>query len=347
MPTLAVAESIKNKYPQAELLYVGSKRREDAALVTAFGLTFRAISTGKLRRYFDLENFFDFGRVLKGFFQSVGIIRKFKPDVIFAKGGFVSVPMILAARFTKTPFVAHESDAVIGLANRLGFVPAKMIATAFPVEVYPAKFRNKLQYVGLPMTKSMLITRALQPLSGERPLIVIMGGSQGAFRINQLIWEILPELLTKYDVLHQVGTTGFADGEKKKNDLSPEVGMHYQVVSFDPNLRNYIQAADLVITRAGSSLHEIAAWAKPVLAIPLSGSASNHQAVNAGWFLKNGAVVVLPQENLTGATLLAKIDQLMENDVERERLANNIAKLGQIHRTAADTLADLIVKQVK
>ena len=352
MPTLEVANALKASAPGVELLYVGSTKPADRELVEAAGLPFRAISTGKLRRYFSVENVGDFFRFLGGVWQAGRILREFKPDVVFAKGGYVSLPVVLAARPLRIPVVLHESDSRLGLANRLGLTAATKVAVAFPAEEYiranPKLFRYqpRMVYVGLPVSRKLLQpTDDAKLFDNDRPVVLITGGSQGARAINQAVWSVLPELLTRYNLVHQVGRNGLNEAITHQAGLPDTLRTNYLIFDFSRELLvQAMRQADLIVGRAGSSIFEFQVLGKPAILIPLpSPVGDDHQRRNAQFLTTRQAAVSLDQRDLTGTSLLALIEQILADQGLKENLAKNMRALGTINETAAAKLADLIL----
>lgn len=349
MPTLAVAESLKNRLPGAELLYIGSKRAEDRRLVEAAGIEFRGIHAGKLRRYPSWENFLDMFRFWFGIWESGRILKKFHPQVVFAKGGYVSLPVVIAAKRLEIPVVLHESDSHLGLANKIALKSATKLAVAWPIQNYwqnepkLGKYADKFVYTGLPMTDEFMGWQTNKLFENDLPMILFTGGSQGAHAINEMVWEILSQLLRRYNVAHQAGKLDIEEANRQKMNLAPEIQNNYLPFEFDRNIfLSALNSADLVISRSGSFVFELAVLGKPAILIPLPGSANDHQLKNAQWMANNGAAVILSEE--LGATkLLETIDDLMTNDSKRSAMSDTINTLGEQSKTAADTIAKLII----
>ena len=338
------------RWPEAELLYVGSRLPADRQLVEAAGLRFQPITAGKLRRYWSWQNFVDGFKFLTGLRQAHQLIRGFGPDVVFAKGGYVSLPVVLAARRLGVPVVVHESDSRLGLANRLAIPSATKIAVAFPVEEYfkhqpgLVKYRSKFIYTGLPLPKTLVAGEARPIFKNRRLTLLVTGGSQGAAAINETIWQILPELVNRYNVIHQAGTMGLTEAERRREGLPAGLEEYYRPFGFDAEFyQQALKAADAVVARAGSMVFELQALRKPAILIPLPHSAGGHQHRNAKFLVERGAVVAIDQRDLKSATLLALIEQVMGDEALRDRLSRNLEELGKINLSASQTLADLVM----
>ncbi len=353
MPTLAVADSLKSRFSGVELLYIGSKRAEDRRLVEASGIQFRGIHAGKFRRYLSWENFWDMFRFWFGIWEAGRILKKFRPQVVFAKGGYVSLPVIIAAKHLDIPVVLHESDSHLGLANKMALKSATKLAVAWPIQNYwqneprLGKYADKFVYTGLPMTPEFINWKTNRLFENGLPIILFTGGSQGAHAINKMVWEILPQLLRRFNVAHQAGKLDIEEANRQKMNLAPEIQNNYLPFEFDRNIfLSALHLADLVISRSGSFVFELAILGKSAILIPLPNSANNHQVKNAQWMANNGAGVTLSQE--FGATkLLETIDDLMKDESKRLAMSDTMKKLGEQSKTAAETIAKLIIDEAK
>ena len=354
MPALAVARSIKDKMPKAKLLFVGSTKPAEKELVESAGLQFKAISSGKIRRYFDLQNVIDIFRVFRGVAQARRIVREFAPDVVFAKGGYASYPMVVAAGSMGIPVVAHESDMRVGLSNRLGFKYMKKLATSFPVaEVKKNSTKviaesNKLVETGLPIQQQLLSVVAKKPFANGRPTLMITGGSQGASYINQVVAEVLRDLLPVVNIVHYTGTRDFEVINSVYQALGDEFNGKWMVKDFDTqDFHGLLKGSDLVLSRAGSTVFELEVLAKPVILVPLPGSAGNHQLLNARYLDKQGGAVMIEQDKFNSESLVKIIKKLVANPAQMKQMAGRMKEMGQVHIKAADMIADLVLAEVK
>lgn len=310
-PNLALLPGLKEK--KYEILYVGSINGMEADMVRKAGLDYEGISTGKLRRYFDLKNFTDPFRVIKGFFDARRIIKDFKPDVVFSKGGFVAVPVTIAAWTLKVPVIAHESDMTPGLANRIAAPFARKICCNFPetVRLLP---QGKAVLSGSPIRAEIIRgnhDRGLMNLcfDGRKPVLLIMGGSLGAQHINTAVRDVLSELMEHFDIVHLCGKGNVDDR------LNGKPG-YRQFEFVTEELKDYFAAADIFISRAGANaICELLALKKPNLLIPLPASASRgDQLLNAASFEKQGFSMVLKEEDIREASdLTDAVLKLWEN----------------------------------
>lgn len=319
-----------------EVFYIGSYDGIEKKLIEAEGVEYYGISAGKLRRYFDLKNFTDPFRVLKGFSEASKIIKKIKPDVVFSKGGFVSVPVVTAAGRLHIPTICHESDMTPGLANKLSFPSATKICCTFE-ETKENLPKGKAVVTGSPIRAELLegnITKALSytGFHGDKPVMLVIGGSLGATHVNEAIRRILPSLLKDFDVVHICG----------KGKLDPTLHNQEGYVQYEyvrKELRDLFAISDIVVSRAGSnSICELLALRKPNLLIPLSAKASRgDQILNARSFEKKGYSIVLEEEHITDASLLQTIKNLYAN---REDYIKAMEQ--STERDAVNTIVEII-----
>lgn len=295
-----------------EVFYVGSYEGMEKELIEAQGIPYYGISSGKLRRYFDPKNFSDPFKVIKGLGQAVHLMHKLKPHVVFSKGGFVSVPVVLAAKLCRVPAVIHESDITPGLANKIAIPGATKVCCNFPetMNYLPA---GKAVLTGSPIRRELLsgnasAARALCGFDESRPVLFIIGGSSGSVVINNAVREALPELLEQFQVVHMCGKGNL------EPSLAPTHGYH-QFEYIGKELSDIFAMSALVVSRAGAnSICELQALRKPNLLIPLSAAASRgDQLLNAASFEKQGFSKVLLEENLTAQTLVTAVKELYEN----------------------------------
>ena len=294
-----------------EITYIGSKNGIEKNLIADFGLPYVGISTGKLRRYFDVKNFTDPFRVIHGYREARKFLKKYKPDVVFSKGGFVSVPVVRAAGALRIPCVIHESDMTPGLANKLCFGSAKKICCNFPetLEMLPA---GKAVLTGTPIRGELFTgdrDRGLEVcgFTEDKPVLMVMGGSQGAVSVNNAVRANLPKLLETFQVVHLCGK-GHAEA------ALDDVEGYRQFEYVKEELKNIFAVADLLVSRAGANaICEIVALHKPSLLIPLPTKGSRgDQILNANSFAKQGFCEVLEDEKATDF-LLEKVKLLYEN----------------------------------
>lgn len=294
-----------------EIHYIGSKDGIETKLMAEFDIPYYGISSGKLRRYFDVKNFTDPARILKGYTEAARIIKKIQPNVIFSKGGFVTVPVVFAAKRKKVPCVLHESDISPGLANRLCIPSAAAVCANFP-ETLSHLPEEKAYLTGSPIRKELFSGNRLKGLdfcgfTTDKPVILVIGGSLGSVRVNEAVRDILPALLEKYQVIHLCGK------EKIDESLKDTKG-YVQFEYIQKELCDLLDAADLVISRAGANaICELLALHKPNILIPLSLEASRgDQILNAASFEKQGFSYVIKEEELTSERLLNAVTEVYD-----------------------------------
>ena len=298
-----------------DIHYIGSYTGIEKELIEQFGVPYHGISSGKLRRYFDWKNFTDPFRVLKGFSEANKLIKTLKPDVIFSKGGFVSVPVVMAGKRNHVPTIIHESDMTPGLANKLSIPSATKVCCNFP-ETLEHLPEGKAVLTGSPIRQELLqgskdAARKLCGFTSDKPVILIVGGSLGSVIVNDAVRAILPELLKEFQVVHLCG--------KGKTDESLQGLEGYaQFEYIKQELKDLFALTDIVISRAGANaICELLALHKPNLLIPLSANASRgDQILNARSFERQGFSIVLEEEELTNEVLLDAIHKLYrEKDI--------------------------------
>ena len=324
-----------------EIHYIGSYDGIEKTLISDLDIPYYGISSGKLRRYLSLKNFTDPFRVLKGFSQAKRLMKEISPDIVFSKGGFVTVPVVKAAAKHHIPTILHESDMTPGLANKLCRKHAKKICCNFPetVELFPS---GQAQLTGSPIRKELITGDKAAGLklcgfNTEKPVLMVIGGSLGALHVNEAIRNILHDLLEKYQIIHVCG-------KGKVDESFYSTTGYYQFEYVNEELKDLFAAADIVISRAGANvICELLAMKKPSLLIPLPASASRgDQILNARSFKKQGYSDVLEEENMTNQTLLDAINNLYNN---REQYINAMAK-GQLNDPIT-TIVDLIKEHTR
>ena len=308
-----------------DIQYIGSYTGIEKELIEPFGIPYHGISSGKLRRYFSVQNFTDPFRVLKGFREAHKLIRQLKPDVIFSKGGFVSVPVVLAGKRCKVPVIIHESDMTPGLANKIAIPSAAKVCCNFP-ETLKSLPEGKAVLTGSPIRQELLSGNKIAAMdmchfTSDKPVILVIGGSLGAVAVNNAVREALPALLKDFQIIHLCG-------KGKMDESLKDVEGYCQFEYIKNELRNLFALADIVISRAGANaICELLALHKPNLLIPLSANASRgDQILNARSFERQGFSLVLEEEQLTKETLLAAVKNLYEN---RTTFINSMKNSGQ------------------
>ena len=309
-PNIALIPKLKEAGYDIE--YIGSYDGIEKKLIADLNIPYHGISSGKLRRYFDPKNFSDPFKVIKGYFQASKLIKKIKPDVVFSKGGFVSVPVVLAAKRRGVPAIIHESDITPGLANKICIPCATKVCANFP-ETLNHLPQEKAVLTGSPIREELFSGNKIKGLdfcgfTSNKPVIMIIGGSLGSVAVNEHVRAILPKLLEKYQVVHLCGK-GKVD---KSLDNTPGY-VQYEYIKQE--LADLFALSDIVISRAGANaICELNALKKPNLLIPLSANASRgDQILNARSFERQGFSMVLEEEEITESTLLNAIRELYQN----------------------------------
>lgn len=315
-----------------DIQYIGSYDGIERKLIEAYQIPYHGISSGKLRRYFDPKNFTDPFKVIKGYFEANKQLKELKPDIIFSKGGFVTVPVVFAAKKHKIPVIIHESDMTPGLANKLALPHATKVCANFPetVKYLP---EQKAVLTGTPIRKELFAGNRIKGLNfcnftANKPVILIIGGSTGSKVINEAVRSLLPTLLRSYQVIHLCGKGNL---EEKLQHLEGYVQYEY----IKDELSDLFAATDLVISRAGANaICEILALRKPNILIPLSAAASRgDQILNAESFERQGYSYVLKEENLSTASLSEAIEAVLEQKstyisaMGKSELNNSIATI--------------------
>jgi UDP-N-acetylglucosamine--N-acetylmuramyl-(pentapeptide) pyrophosphoryl-undecaprenol N-acetylglucosamine transferase len=335
-PLVAVAEELLKQYDNdVEFLYIGTKSQMGEVAQEAMSemnIPTKNVMTGKMRRYFSLQYFLDLFRIPFGVMQSLFYLLIFMPDAVFSKGGYASVPVVVAAWIYHIPILTHDSDAIPGWANRISGKLSKYVAVSY--ETSKKYFvGNKTVVTGNPIRSSML--EGSQQRGYERwgftdakPTILIIGGSQGARVLNNSLLSILPELSKIAQVLHITGQSLFEESKKLAAEAGFKSGRHkYYAVPFlnRMEIADAYAVADIVVSRSGAnSITEIAANKKVAIFVPLPRSANNHQYMNAYEIAKIGGAMVLQESNLGGNILYKKIDELLHNKELRDQLQEKI-----------------------
>lgn len=360
-PLIAVHQALRKLVPNLHAFYIGTKLDANSVDITTLkksNVKIFNIDAGKFRRYWTWQNIADLAKIWRGFWQARRILKNIKPDILFAKGGFVTVPVVMAASFLKIPIISHESDVVMGLANKLNAKKAVKVCTAYPVEYYRGVNKSKLIKTGnlirqelVDAAKSKFSTKNLKiggrTLLADKPVLVIFGGSQGAHRINELIVSLLPVFINKYRIIHQTGSGDIEWLNQKRLELSKDEQKSYFPIDFinSEQLGEVLRAASLVISRAGSMVSELALFALPTILIPLSSSAGGHQLRNAMVFANKKAAKIIKEEGLTARQLASEVEHILSDPKIQQQM---IAAMKQVREeSGAKLVAELIVKHAK
>ncbi len=338
-PNIALIPALKKA--GYEIYYIGSYNGIEKKLIEDYNIPYFGIATGKLRRYFDPKNFSDPFRVLKGFTEAVKLLKRIKPDVVFSKGGFVSVPVVRAAGALKIPYLVHESDMTPGLANKLSMSGAKKICCNFPetMRLLPA---DKAVLTGTPIREELglgnkEVGKELCGFEDDKPVLMVIGGSLGAQSVNETVRYALPRLLPYFNVVHICG-------KEKMDNLKLTVPGYKQFEYVKNELKDIFAMADIVVSRAGAnSICELLALKKPNILIPLSTKSSRgDQMLNARSFEQQGFSLVIDNDDLDEDILVETIDDLYKN---REKFIENMNK-SNLH-SATNTIVKLIDEQIQ
>lgn len=355
VPIIALAREIRRagEKDSVRFSYMGPKDEFAEVFFEQEGIAITTIFAGKFRRYTGLAPIL---LTILGvlFLTPVGVFQSFvkifflSPDLVFSKGGYGALPSTIAAWLLRVPIFLHESDVVPGMANRIAALFARRIFVSFKGTQYFSK--KKMEVVGNPVRKELLTGNKkdavyLFRLAGGKPLLAVLGGSQGSARLNDMLLQIIDALLHDFEIVHQTGEKNFKQVSKEaKVVISKDREKYYHPVPFlkETELRHLYAAADFIINRAGSgSIFEIAALKKPSILIPLPEAAQNHQAQNAYEYARNGAAIVLEEANLTPHFFLEKLKYLFANPKELDTMR---AAAGRFARPkAASGMARTIV----
>lgn len=323
-PNIALLPALRKA--DFDIHYIGSFEGIESRLIPDFDVPYYGISTGKFRRYFDLKNFSDPFRVLKGYMDARKILKELKPDVLFSKGGFVSVPVVRAAADLHIPCILHESDMTPGLANKLCIPLADKICCNFP-ETLKNLPVEKAILTGTPIRAELTKGNRIAALeacgfTANKPVIMVIGGSQGSASINQVVREALPRLLENFQVLHLCG-------KDKVDNLMLSIPGYKQFEYVKTELKDFFALADLVVSRAGANaICELLALKKPNILIPLSLGSRGDQILNAASFEEQGFSIVIREEALDCFSLIDKIEELYQN---KQRYIETMNESGQIN----------------
>lgn len=335
-PIIAVAEKIKEVAALKKLLppalyYFGPAPFDERALFE-LNIEHQYSSAGKLRNYPSIWNYIDMLKTLWG--ACLALVKLFfiYPDVVFSKGGYASFPTVLAARLLRIPVVVHESDAVMGRTNAWAARFARSVAISYP-EAAKTLSHDRVAHTGNPIRQELFRPEkegAFEYLNLEKgvPVLLVLGGSLGAQAINNTVLDALPELLSRYQIIHQTGERNYADIKDRAGIILEELGHKSRYHSFGLlnilAIRMAYGAADLVITRAGSGvIFETAAAHKPAIIIPIPQDVSRDQSANAFAYARSGAAVVIEQNNLTPHLLSTEINRLFDNPDEMKKMSES------------------------
>ena len=331
-PIIAIAEELNKLAEEKHLvkmdLYFMSNTPYNERLLFENNITFLKVRTGKVRRYFSLLNILDFFKTIIAVLRALVRVFMLYPDVVVGKGGYASFPALFAARLLRIPVIIHESDSVPGKVNKWAAKFAQKVAISYP-EAADYLPKEKVALTGNPIRSEILRpmkegAHELLKLEDGLPVIFVLGGSQGARIINDVVLQAAPELLGKYQIIHQVGVKNLKDMQDLAQVIigGKENSSRYKVFGYldDQAMKMAAGVADLVISRAGSTIFEIAAWGIPSIIIPITNTNGGHQRKNAYSYARAGAGDVIEEKNLTPHLLVSEVDRLIEDKEKRAKM---------------------------
>lgn len=357
-PIIAVAEAInaiadREKFSKVHLYYLSDNEYDKKSLVEQ-QIEFKKIPAGKLRLYPSLKNITDIFKTIAGIGKAIITLYSIFPDVVFAKGGYASFPTLVAARILGIPVIVHESDAVPGRVTKWAGKFAKKVAVSYPeaASYFP---KNNVAHTGQPIRSAIAEPTTIGAyeylqLEHDVPVIFIIGGSQGAQIINNAIASVLPQLVEKYQVIHQVGDNNIKEIELETQEIlkGNQYAYRYKPMGFLNALAMKMSAgvATLVISRAGSSLFEIARWKKPSIIIPITNSHGDHQRKNAFNYARAGGCIVIEETNLEPTILMNEINRVISNPQLQQEMGKNAEAFsgGDAAMTIGQALIDIAVE---
>jgi len=280
------------------------------------------LKSGKIHRHQWIRNIYEGLKILVALIRSLWILLSFRPKLIFSKGGFNSVPLLFWARLLGITYYLHETDSEMGVANKMFYQSAKTAFVSFPVEQYMLD-KSKLTYSGF------IVRDFPKPRKNDGlPILLVLGGSQGAHAINEVVLSILPELLEKFIVVHATGSPDRELAEKAAGSLDSKLRERYLYFSFSlEKVEEFMPQADLVLTRAGGTIADIAQLKKASILVPYPYAASDHQTKNAKYLEKAGGAILIKQENLNAKSLLERIAFIMSNPRNKQIIGENAARV--------------------
>jgi UDP-N-acetylglucosamine--N-acetylmuramyl-(pentapeptide) pyrophosphoryl-undecaprenol N-acetylglucosamine transferase len=358
-PIIAVAQALQDEIKEQRLLapqlYFLAPTEYNKGALYNNGIEFKKIQAGKIRRNSGTGflNFFDLFKTGTGLIKALWTMFMIYPDVVFSKGGYGAFPVVFAARILRIPVVIHESDSAPGKVNEWSGKFAKRIAISYPdaAKYFP---REKVAWTGNPIRDEISLKVAeggheFLDLDSATQTIFILGGSQGAQKINNIVLDALPELLKKYQIIHQVGAANFEQAKKTANFITQDderMQARYKIFPYmnDIAMRMSAGVADLVITRAGSALFEIANWEIPAIVIPITESNGNHQRKNAYAYARTGAGVVIEENNLEQTVLLQEVRRILESSQVQQELILGTKEFKKSN--AAEDIAEVLLEEI-
>jgi UDP-N-acetylglucosamine--N-acetylmuramyl-(pentapeptide) pyrophosphoryl-undecaprenol N-acetylglucosamine transferase len=347
IPNVAIIQKIKQEFPDLEILYIGSRKGPEAKMIPEMGIvgvSYKAVATGKLRRYFSWQNFVDFFKIPVGVVQSWFALRKFKPAAIFSKGGYVSIPVTYAAHFLKIPIILHESDITPGLANRLAAKKADVICLAYEESVehfekHDGRGKREIIVTGNPVRESLFkgnVARGLKFAefkendNGGLRTILVMGGSQGAQAVNEAVFKAAGELLANFRILHICGK-----GKMPENfDFTGKYRARYKAFEYiDKEMADLYAITNLAIARSGANtLVELDALGIPAILVPIGSSASRgEQMLNALSYKKSHSETeIIANDDLNEGKLINAVKKVSEHKRQSVKKVSGVVKIIEV-----------------
>jgi len=324
VPVFALAEDLlSDKNVRVVVIGVGSAV-EKKFYQKLSGIEYKIIIAGKFQFKSVWNNCVAVIKSAVGFFQSIGLVLKYRPSVVFLKGNYATVPVAYAARILGVPIFAHESDAIIGKSNKLISKFARKLFVSYPEDFFRSDLRN-LDYSG-PILRPEYSKKIKNYDKNLLPTLLILGGSQGAHAINEIIFAAISELASSYQVIHQTGSADLKKAEKTKNELAKEISKNYLPSAFIDNDFELIAKVDLIVSRASSSIFEFAAFSKPVILIPYPYASLDHQMANARYFASRDAAILLEEKAITPAIIYSAISKILSSEKRKKELGDNLNK---------------------
>jgi UDP-N-acetylglucosamine--N-acetylmuramyl-(pentapeptide) pyrophosphoryl-undecaprenol N-acetylglucosamine transferase len=359
LTTIKVVRELADETATPEVLWVGTAQGLEARVAAENGVAFRAIITGKLRRSTSWRqlgrNLVDAFRIPLGVGQAVAVVARWRPNVVFSTGGYVAVPVGVASWLCRRPLVMHEQTVTLGLANRIlaRFATQVLLSHESSLRFLPSKVRQRAVVTGNPVRTELFGGRREAALDAFEfdpalPIVYVTGGAQGSVQINTLVAEILPELLSRCQVLHQCGELSYERMNAVAQALPAQQQARYRVVAYlYAELADVLAAADIVVSRSGAgTVAELTALGKPCIFIPLVPTGGDEQRRNALHLAEVGAARVLTGDDATGAQLLAELLALLDDPAQRERIAAAARAHGRPDAAAAVAAALLAHAQI-
>ena len=354
-PLVAVSNFLREKYfdDKIDFVFYGPRGKMEKDIMQKNNIKQRHIASGKLRRYFSWQYLIDAVKFPFGLLQTMLWLLIDMPDVVFAKGGYASVPVVLVAWVYRIPILIHESDAQPGMANQFIANFAKKVAISFErAKIHlPA---SKIIVTGTPVSERVLsgnaeeARRILGMKKDAKPVVLILGGSQGARLINRQILKMLKPLLSEFQVIHQTGQSNYKEvvAEAQRKGFKIGASDYYPVAFMDEEIKHFFALADVVISRAGStSISEIAANAKPAILVPITHSANNHQRLNAFEVARLGGAIVLEENNFKTSLIMLRLRQLTQDGEIRERIIQGVKQF--YNPQATELIANELIRLVE